>query len=123
MRFDVFGLLAALLFSVPSFAEEKGTLDRVYEGALKAAEKVFGPEERPHKVDKNKQPQIIIEGGELRYNGRHLKLGDTFANWTKVLGKPTRFNGRRIYTWDNLGINVWLQDKDGPGYKIGRAHV
>ena len=111
MRFDVFGLLAALLFSVPSFAEEKGTLDRVYEGALKAAEKVFGSEEKLHKVDKNKQPQIIIKGNEMRYNGQLLELGDTFDNWVKVLGKPTRFSGDNVHIWDNLGIIIYLRDR------------
>ena len=116
MRYLYLWLAALLLMATPASAEEKGTLDRIYKGALNAAEKVFGPEERPHKVDKTKQPQIIIKGGEMRYNGKILKPGDSLANWKKVLGKPSRFNGERIYTWDNLGIAAWLQSKEGPGY-------
>ena len=118
MRYLYLWLAALLLIATPASAEEKGTLDRIYKGALNAAEKVFGPEERPHKVDKTKQPQIIIKGGEMRYNGKILKPGDSFANWKKVLGKPSRFSLDRIYTWDNLGIAAWLQSKgaDGPGF-------
>ena len=125
MRFLYLWLATLLLIATPASAEEKGTLDRIYEGALKGAEKVFGPEERPHKVDKNKQPQIIIKGGEMRYNGKALKLGDTFANWVKVLGKPSRFSGYNIYTWDNLGIVAGLKSRgaDGPGFTNTISHL
>ena len=119
MRFNILWLIAAFLFSVSACAEEKGTLDRVYEGAQKAAEKVFGLDELPHAVNKNKQPQIIIKGGELRYNGHPLKFGDTYSNWVKVLGKPSRFSGYNYHTWDNLGIAIVLK----AGLGIGEGNV
>lgn len=106
------------MLAAPACAEEKGTLDRVYEGATKAAGKLLALPEKPHIVDKNKQPQIIIKGGELRYNGHQLKFGDTYSSWVTVLGKPSRFSGDNIYTWDNLGIVAVLKARgaDGPGF-------
>ena len=120
MKFKHLWLTTIFLLAAPAFAEEKGALDRIYEGALKGAEKIFGPEERPHKVDKSKQPQIIIKGGEMRFNGKMLQPGDTFANWVKVLGKPSRFSGYNIYTWDTLGIIVWLQVTES-GHTINKV--
>lgn len=118
MRALVVWLAMVIVFAAPGHAEEKGTLEKVYEGALKTAEKIFGPEERPHMVDKTPKPQIVIRGGDLRYNEQQLKFGDSLANWTKVLGKPSRFSGDRTYTWDGMGIVIWMQYKAAHGAEL-----
>ena len=98
---------ALTLVAVPGFAEDKNKLDQLFEDAAKAAG-MIKDRGKPRQVDKTKFPQIIIKGSEVRYNGQVLKFGDTFVKWESVLGKSSRFT-RSIYTWDNLGVIVYLK--------------
>ncbi|WP_423740216.1 hypothetical protein V8245_08190 [Flavobacterium columnare] len=51
---------------------------------------------------------IKVDSCGIYYKGHRLDLGDSVAQWEKVLGKPDRFIGEKTgaYIWDKLGISI-----------------
>ncbi|WP_163445058.1 hypothetical protein [Flavobacterium columnare] len=48
---------------------------------------------------------IKVDSCGIYYKGHRLDLGDSVAQWEKVLGKPDRTTDQG-YTWDKLGISI-----------------
>ncbi len=48
---------------------------------------------------------IKVDSCGVYYKGHRLDLGDSVAQWEKVLGKPDRTTDQG-YTWDKLGISI-----------------
>ena len=102
--------IALTLAATTCHAEQRSKLDQLFDDAAKAAG-MIKDRGKPRQADKNRHPQVIIKGSEIRYNGQVLKLGDDLGQWEKVLGKASRFD-RSIYTWDEVGIQCWTDWKE-----------
>ena len=85
------------LAAITCHAEQRSKLDQLFDDAAKAAG-MIKDRGKPRQVDKNKYPQIIIKGSEIRYNGQVLKFGDDMEQWEKVLGKASKSSGGSVYT-------------------------
>ncbi|AUX19228.1 hypothetical protein AQ623_13780 [Flavobacterium columnare] len=48
---------------------------------------------------------IKVDSCGVYYKDHRLDLGDSVAQWEKVLGKPDRTTDQG-YTWDKLGISI-----------------
>lgn len=68
-------------------------------------------------VEKGANPEIILKGKNITYNGTPLELGGELSDWLKVLG-PYERKDMGDLMWDSLGLQI------GPRYKeVGHFRV
>lgn len=68
---------------------------------------------RPRLIKRGATPEIILSGGEVRYNGKLLRLGASIDEWSDILGRNHRdYPYYGTSTWDDLGIELVIDKKD-----------
>ncbi|ELX09930.1 hypothetical protein Jab_2c20140 [Janthinobacterium sp. HH01] len=62
------------------------------------------------KVEKGAQPELVVKGSTITFNGKQLVLGQRIEQWQKIIGKGAvcaRRNERPLWCkWDGLGIEI-----------------
>lgn len=90
----------------PSMGER---FNSAFEKAAKKAGAVkdYGP---VRKVEKGAQPEVILKGSTVSFNGKQLVLGQRIEQWQRIIGKGAvcaRKNERPLWCkWDGLGIEI-----------------
>ncbi len=59
------------------------------------------------RIPKGAKPEIIVNDGEITFNGEVLRFGDDINVWKKTIGGiPREMPSHRLYIWDEVGIKV-----------------
>jgi hypothetical protein len=63
---------------------------------------------QPRQVKRIRGPDLFLKKGEIYFNGKLLKSGDSIEVWKKIIGgKPRCIVESMVYcVWDELGIDV-----------------
>ncbi|WP_268800347.1 DUF7738 domain-containing protein [Pseudomonas huanghezhanensis] len=61
------------------------------------------------RIPKGAKPEIIVNDGEITFNGEVLRFGDDINVWKKIIGGiPREMPSQRLYIWDEMGIKVGI---------------
>jgi hypothetical protein len=102
--------------------KQESVLDKFSELKKKAMiELGMTKEARAQKIiKKSKQPEIILTRDKIYFNGKELRLGDSFDLWRKIIPGIPRCNEPRnsLCIWDELGLDIGLASAKGHEVKF-----